>query len=117
MVLLTISCISGLYGKELALYDEQKKIFVVGGSSGIGLEIVKKLQNQQNEVFVGSRTRENLQDRPQVQPVDYLAETVLYENPGYGPVSFDVLYCQIGSGNRHLSLQSQMNYRIAIVRI
>ena len=64
--MLTISCISGLYGKELALYDEQKKIFVVGGSSGIGLEIVKKLQNQQNEVFVGSRTRENLQDHPQV---------------------------------------------------
>ena len=33
----------------------KKNISVVGGSSGIGLEIVKKLEDNQNEVFVGSR--------------------------------------------------------------
>ena len=33
----------------------KKNIFVVGGSSGIGLEIVNKLEDNQNEVIVGSR--------------------------------------------------------------
>jgi len=33
----------------------KKNISVVGGSSGIGLEIVNKLEDNQNKVFVGSR--------------------------------------------------------------
>jgi NAD(P)-dependent dehydrogenase (short-subunit alcohol dehydrogenase family) len=34
---------------------ENKNIFVVGGSSGIGLEIVKRLAADGHEVYVGSR--------------------------------------------------------------
>ncbi len=45
---------------------ENKNIFVVGGSSGIGLEIVKKLTDHQNDIFVGSRTSEALADYPKV---------------------------------------------------
>jgi len=45
---------------------DKKNIFVVGGSSGIGFEIVKKLEDNKNEVFVGSRTSETLADYPQV---------------------------------------------------
>ena len=45
---------------------DNKNIFVVGGSSGIGLEIVKKLTGNQNEIFVGSRTSETLADYPEV---------------------------------------------------
>jgi NAD(P)-dependent dehydrogenase (short-subunit alcohol dehydrogenase family) len=35
---------------------EKKNIFVVGGSSGIGLELVIKLNDDRHEIFVGSRT-------------------------------------------------------------
>jgi NAD(P)-dependent dehydrogenase (short-subunit alcohol dehydrogenase family) len=43
---------------------DKKNIFVVGGSSGIGLEIVKKLRVDQSEIYVGSRTSEFLSDYP-----------------------------------------------------
>ena len=39
---------------------EKKNIFVVGGSSGIGLEIVKRLATTGHEVYVGSRSDRNL---------------------------------------------------------
>lgn len=45
---------------------EKKNIFVVGGSSGIGLELVKKLNDDRHEIFVGSRTRQSLVEFPEV---------------------------------------------------
>ena len=44
----------------------KKNIFVVGGSSGIGLEIIKKLGDNRNEIFVGSRTSAFLTELPEV---------------------------------------------------
>ena len=46
---------------------DKKNIFVVGDSAGMGLEIVNKLKDNQNEVFVGLRTSETLVDYPKVQ--------------------------------------------------
>ena len=42
-----------------------KTFFVVGGSSGIGLELVNLLHNDQHNVYVGSRTRETLDHLPE----------------------------------------------------
>ena len=39
---------------------DTKKFFIVGGSSGIGLEIVKALRENGNEIYVGSRTNDQL---------------------------------------------------------
>ncbi len=39
---------------------EKKNVFVVGGSSGIGLDIVKLLNADGHEVYVGSRNNRNL---------------------------------------------------------
>jgi len=39
---------------------DKKNIFVVGGSSGIGLELVKALQDNRHEVYVGSRTNKTV---------------------------------------------------------
>jgi len=39
---------------------DAKHFLVVGGSSGIGLEIVKTLHEKGNEVYVGSRTNDQL---------------------------------------------------------
>jgi NAD(P)-dependent dehydrogenase (short-subunit alcohol dehydrogenase family) len=51
---------------------EAKNILVVGGSSGIGLELVKILAAQKQAVFVGSRTSDALADLPGVRhlPLD-----------------------------------------------
>jgi len=39
---------------------DTKRFFVAGGSSGIGLDIVKALQKKGNEIYVGSRTNDQL---------------------------------------------------------
>ena len=39
---------------------DKKNIFIVGGSSGIGLELVKILIDDHHEVYVGSRTNQRL---------------------------------------------------------
>jgi NAD(P)-dependent dehydrogenase (short-subunit alcohol dehydrogenase family) len=39
---------------------DAKKYLIVGGSSGIGFEIVKELANRGDEIYVGSRTSDNL---------------------------------------------------------
>ncbi len=39
---------------------DAQNIFIVGGSSGIGLEVVKSLSGDQYEIYVGSRTNKDL---------------------------------------------------------
>jgi NAD(P)-dependent dehydrogenase (short-subunit alcohol dehydrogenase family) len=40
---------------------EKKNVFIVGGTSGIGLDIVKRLAADGYEVYVGSRNKRNLE--------------------------------------------------------
>ena len=49
---------------------EAKNIFIVGGSSGIGLEIVKRLNDGQHNLYVGSRSGESLADYPDVRHIE-----------------------------------------------
>jgi len=72
---------------------DKKNIFVVVGRSGIGLEIVKKLENQQNEVFVGSRTRESLQDHPQVQHLKLDVTQDFSDLAGLPEIVHGLVYC------------------------
>jgi NAD(P)-dependent dehydrogenase (short-subunit alcohol dehydrogenase family) len=39
-----------------------KNIFIVGGNSGIGLELVKRLKNSRNNLYITSRNDSNLKD-------------------------------------------------------
>ena len=41
---------------------DKKNIFIVGGSSGIGLQLVKLLSDNHHEIYGGSRTQETLGD-------------------------------------------------------
>jgi len=45
---------------------DKKNIFIVGGSSGIGLELVKVLSENHHEIYVGSRTADTLAGIPGV---------------------------------------------------
>ena len=72
---------------------DKKNIFVVGGSSGIGLEIVKKLRVDQNEIYVGSRTSEFLSDYPAFH---HLSTDITEETPeldGLPDVINGLVYC------------------------
>jgi NAD(P)-dependent dehydrogenase (short-subunit alcohol dehydrogenase family) len=57
---------------------EKKNIFVVGGSSGIGLEIVKRLAADDYEVYVGSRNERDLAGITNVRhlPLDATAQVM-----------------------------------------
>ena len=50
----------------------------MGGSSGIGLELVKLLSDSGHEIYVGSRTADTLAEIPGVHhlPMDVTAETL-----------------------------------------
>jgi len=56
---------------------EAKNILVVGGSSGIGLELAKILVSRNHTVYVGSRTSDSLADLPAVRyiPLDVAGES------------------------------------------
>ena len=57
---------------------DKKNIFIVGGSSGIGLELVKVLNDDHHEIYVGSRTADTLTGIPGVHhlPMDVTDETL-----------------------------------------
>jgi len=57
---------------------DKKNILIVGGSSGIGLELVKVLSDNHHEIYVGSRTADTLAEISGVHhiPMDVTAETL-----------------------------------------
>ena len=57
---------------------DDKNILIVGGSSGIGLELVKVLRQNHHEIYVGSRTADTLAEVSGVHhiPMDVTADTL-----------------------------------------
>ena len=72
---------------------DQKNIFVVGGSSGIGLEIVKKLTGNQHEIFVGSRSNASLAPFPEVQHLQLDVTEDLSGLEGLPDIVHGLVYC------------------------
>jgi len=72
---------------------DNKNIFIVGGSSGIGLEIVKKLTGNQNEIFIGSRTNETLADYPEVHHLRLDVTEDLPDLEGLPDMLHGLIYC------------------------
>jgi NAD(P)-dependent dehydrogenase (short-subunit alcohol dehydrogenase family) len=72
---------------------DKKNIFVVGGSSGIGLEIVKKLRVDQSEIYVGSRTSEFLSDYPDIHHLSTDITEEIPELDGLPDVVHGLVYC------------------------
>ena len=72
---------------------DTKHFLVVGGSSGIGLEIVKALFEKGNEVYVGSRTKDLLADLSGVHhfPLDVTVDPLNIE--GLPEVLNGMVYC------------------------
>ena len=61
---------------------EKKNVFIVGGTSGIGLDIVKRLAADDYEVYVGSRNNRNLDGIAHAQhlSIDVTAESMGLEH-------------------------------------
>ena len=72
---------------------DTKRFLIAGGSSGIGLEVVKALQEKGNEVYVGSRTKEQLADLSGVRhlPLDVTEDPLNLE--GLPEVLNGMVYC------------------------
>ena len=63
---------------EKGYFMEKNNFLIVGGSSGIGLELVKVLSENRHEIYVGSRTADTLAEIPGIHhiPMDVTAETL-----------------------------------------
>ncbi len=72
---------------------DKKNIFVVGGSSGIGLEIVKKLTGNQHGIFVGSRSNAFLTTFPEVQHLQLDVTEDLSGLEGLPDIVHGLVYC------------------------
>jgi NAD(P)-dependent dehydrogenase (short-subunit alcohol dehydrogenase family) len=72
---------------------DEKHFLIVGGSSGIGLEIVKALHEKGNNVYVGSRTNDQLAELAGVHhlPLDVTADPLNLE--GLPEVLNGIVYC------------------------
>ena len=72
---------------------ERKRFLIIGGSSGIGLEIVKALHDTDDEIYVGSRTNDQLSRFSGVHhlPLDVQAEPFNLE--GLPDVLHGMAYC------------------------
>lgn len=72
-----------------------KNYLVIGGSSGIGLELVKKLSATVNQVFVFSRSKEALENLENLENVKHIKGDTLQEiNTQEFPEVLDgVIYC------------------------
>lgn len=72
---------------------DTKNFFIIGGSSGIGLEIVKALYEKGNQIYVGSRTNDKLADLDGVHhfTLDVKADPIELE--GLPEVLNGVVYC------------------------
>lgn len=72
---------------------DPQNIFIVGGSSGIGLEIVKKFRGNRSEIYVGSRNNESLSEYPDIH---HLQMDITEETPelsGLPEVIHGLVYC------------------------
>ncbi|MGD2185068.1 MAG: SDR family oxidoreductase [Desulfobacterales bacterium] len=72
---------------------EAKNFLIIGGSSGIGLEVVKALHESDDEIFVGSRTNDQLSQLDGVHhiPLDVQAEP--FNLGGLPEVLHGMAYC------------------------
>ena len=72
---------------------DTKNFFIVGGSSGIGLEITKALHARENSVFVGSRSKDALTQLDGLHHLrlDVQAESLHFE--GLPDMLNGVVYC------------------------
>lgn len=72
---------------------DKKNFFVVGGSSGIGLEIIKKLKDNQNDIFVGSRTLQSLTDGPEIHHLQLDVTEDFSDFDGLPDIVHGLVYC------------------------
>ncbi len=72
---------------------DTENFLVVGGSSGIGLEITKTLHENKNSVYVGSRTNDALSQMDGLHhlEIDVQADTLNFE--GLPDVLHGIVYC------------------------
>lgn len=72
---------------------DKKNIFVIGGSSGIGLEIVNKLNNDRCDIFVGSRTSDFLTNLPEVHHIKLDVMDDIFDLGGLPDILHGLVYC------------------------
>ena len=86
---------------------DKKNIFVVGGSSGIGLEIVRKLTGNQHGIFVGSRSKASLTTFPEVQHLQLDVTEDLSGLEGLPDIVHGLVYCPGTIVQKPLNYQMQ----------
>ena len=72
---------------------DTKNYLIVGGSSGIGLEIVKALMGEGHEIFVGSRTKDQLAELDTVHHLVLDVKSDTYSLDSLPVILNGLVYC------------------------
>ncbi|UCE54813.1 MAG: SDR family oxidoreductase [Desulfobacterales bacterium] len=72
---------------------DKKNIFIVGGSSGIGLELVKVLSNNHHEIYVGSRTNNTLAEMSHVHHLALDVKAEFFDLEALPEILHGLVYC------------------------
>jgi 3-oxoacyl-[acyl-carrier protein] reductase len=72
---------------------DKRNIFIVGGSSGIGLELVKSLSGNHHEIYVGSRTNKTLAKIPGVHHLALDVRDASLELVALPEILHGLVYC------------------------
>ena len=72
---------------------EGKRFLIIGGSSGIGLEIVKALHDTDDEIYVGSRTNDQLSPFSGVHHLSLDVQAEPFNVEGLPDVLHGMAYC------------------------
>jgi short-subunit dehydrogenase involved in D-alanine esterification of teichoic acids len=72
---------------------DKKNIFIMGGSSGIGLELAKVLSDNQHEIYVGSRTSSTLAEIPGVHHLELDVKTESLDLEALPEILHGLVYC------------------------
>jgi len=72
---------------------DSRNFLIVGGSSGIGLEIVNELKSQRDEIYVGSRTSDKLVGLERVHHLKLDVKEPPEHLEGLPDVLHGVVYC------------------------
>lgn len=91
------------------IFWKNKRVLVLGGSSGLGLEIAKILKEKQANVTIAARTISTLKNLKDMHQFDILQIDLNDETVEIGEPNYDFIFCCVGNCRPKYFLDQEKN--------